>query len=171
VTPSALLEELLELDVYELEPAPLSAAPPSAGASVLALVSAEVVEASADPPSLVPSAAPSFATSFGASTASSVFVVLVEVVVVVYVEGASTSLVVVTIPDETLASLTTFLMQFFPFQVDPSGQAIHLPLYEKNPSSHCRVTLVTDVLDESVEALALEESVVAFVLEESAVAF
>jgi len=57
-------------------------------------------------------------------------------------------------PDETLASLTTFFMQFLPFQVDPSGQAIHLPLYEKNPSSHYRVTLVTDELAVSEEALA-----------------
>jgi hypothetical protein len=66
----------------------------------------------------------------------------------------------VTTPDETLASLTTFLMQFLPFQVDPSGQAIHLPLYEKNPSSHYRVTLVTDELATSEEALVLafEES-------------
>lgn len=72
-----------------------------------------------------------------------------------------------TTPVETLASFTTFLMQFFPFQVDSSGQAMHLPLYEKNPSSHCRVTLVTDVLDESLEAFVLGESLEAFLLEES----
>jgi hypothetical protein len=74
----------------------------------------------------------------------------------------------VATPVETLASFTTFLMQFFPFQVDSSGQAMHLPLNEKNPSSHCTVTLVTDVLDESLEAFVLGESAVAF---ESVVAF